>query len=78
MTTATVPCVVCGTDASVKAATGDFIAISCPDCGDYQASGSYRAAAPEHTMEVRRRSLRSARMRGRYGQPVRMTTYDLP
>lgn len=72
-------CLVC--DAPAKHApitAGDYVEIDCPDCGQYQASDTYRKAVRHHSGDIRRRSLERARLRARYGLSPLVTTYDLP
>jgi hypothetical protein len=61
-----------------KATTGNFLDVTCTECGQFLASESFRQMAPKLPTAVRRNALEKARMRAGYGASPSVTTYDLP
>jgi hypothetical protein len=61
-----------------RAVTGDYIEITCGDCGQFQASETFRQTASRHPVATRRHALEKAKMRAGYGALPALTTYDLP
>ncbi|UUP18374.1 hypothetical protein [Nitratireductor thuwali] len=72
-------CPICdGAAKQADATTGDFLEISCPECGEFQISRTFLQVVKDHPVSVRRQSLERAKIRARYGLPPLVTSYDLP
>lgn len=61
-----------------KTIAGNYLEVVCNECGQFQASETFRQAASGYPVAVRRQALENARMRGAYGALPAITTYDLP
>jgi hypothetical protein len=79
MAKAKIPCPICRKPARLKTpAYGDYQHFDCPECGEFQASGSFSAVARGLSIATRRLALQGAITRAEYGTVPTVTTYDLP
>lgn len=79
MAKAQTECPICKRPATqTNSATGDYLDISCADCGEFQVSPTFRTLVSDLPVATRQQSLLRARIRARYGSLPLVTSYDLP
>lgn len=72
-------CPICDETAKqANAKAGDYLDISCLECGEFQISRTFQQVAKDYPVSVRRQSLERAKIRARYGLLPIVTSYDLP